>query len=161
MKWHGTHYSTSAIVLYFLIRLEPFTRISLELQGGKFDHADRLFSSIPRAWNPHRVFQRTMVIGSQLHASYWDNKLQSLCIIWESDVDLASKEGGMTDVKELIPEFFYELERWATTKIKFALARLPGQPKSFQFAENTAGWPNQLVFPLEQHNVLHELYCVQ
>lgn len=29
----GTHYSSSASVLYFLVRLEPFTRIALELQG--------------------------------------------------------------------------------------------------------------------------------
>ncbi|ETO16243.1 hypothetical protein RFI_21112 [Reticulomyxa filosa] len=43
----------------------------LELQGGKFDHADRLFSSIPYSWQ------------------------------------LASETGGMQDVKELIPEFFY------------------------------------------------------
>ncbi|ETO35574.1 WDFY family member 4 [Reticulomyxa filosa] len=45
--------------------------IALELQGGKFDHADRLFSSIPYSWQ------------------------------------LASETGGMQDVKELIPEFFY------------------------------------------------------
>ncbi|ETO24354.1 hypothetical protein RFI_12806 [Reticulomyxa filosa] len=100
--WHyGSHYSCAAIVLYFLIRLEPFTkfankkqiccinhrlvisdlslfvyvyvyvRIALELQGGRFDHADRLFSSIPYSWQ------------------------------------LASEHGGMQDVKELIPEFFY------------------------------------------------------
>jgi len=50
-KFHcGSHYSCSAIVLYFLIRLEPFTNIALKLQGGKFDHADRLFSSVAYSW---------------------------------------------------------------------------------------------------------------
>jgi prephenate dehydrogenase len=38
------------IVCSFLIRLSPFTEIFLALQGGNFDLADRLFSSIPRAW---------------------------------------------------------------------------------------------------------------
>lgn len=46
-------------------------RIALELQGGRFDHADRLFFSIPRTW------------------------------------ELASATGGLSDVKELIPEFYY------------------------------------------------------
>ena len=47
---YGSHYSNSGIVLYFLIRLEPFTTYSRILQGGRFDHADRLFSSIPSTW---------------------------------------------------------------------------------------------------------------
>ncbi len=71
-KFHyGTHYSSAAIVVYYLIRLEPFTRIHLQLQAGKFDHADRLFCDVGATW-----------------AS-------------------ASAAGGMSDVKELIPEFYY------------------------------------------------------
>ena len=34
-----------------MIRMSPFTEIFLALQGGNFDLADRLFSSIPRAWD--------------------------------------------------------------------------------------------------------------
>jgi len=68
---YGTHYSSAAVVLYFLIRLEPFTQFSLDLQGGKFDVADRLFKSIPTCFK------------------------------------LSSETGGMQDVKELIPEFFF------------------------------------------------------
>lgn len=40
-----------AQVLYYLARVEPFTTLSIQLQGGKFDHADRLFSDIPGTWN--------------------------------------------------------------------------------------------------------------
>lgn len=47
---YGTHYSTSAFVLNWLIRIEPFTTMFLALQGGKFDHPDRLFSSVSLAW---------------------------------------------------------------------------------------------------------------
>jgi hypothetical protein len=46
----GTHYSSSMIVCSYNIRLSPFTEMFLALQGGSFDLADRLFSSIPRAW---------------------------------------------------------------------------------------------------------------
>ncbi|XP_055302306.1 neurobeachin isoform X9 [Sitodiplosis mosellana] len=47
---YGTHYSTAAFVLNWLIRIEPFTTMFLALQGGKFDHPDRLFSSVTLAW---------------------------------------------------------------------------------------------------------------
>ena len=39
----GTFYSTSAFVCYFLTRQRPFTEIHLEIHGGQFDCADRLF----------------------------------------------------------------------------------------------------------------------
>ncbi|KAM9314187.1 lipopolysaccharide-responsive and beige-like anchor protein isoform 2-T2 [Pholidichthys leucotaenia] len=69
-KFHyGTHYSTSSFTLMWLIRMEPFTTFFLNFQGGKFDHADRTFSSVSRAW---RNCQR-----------------------------------DTSDVKELIPEFYY------------------------------------------------------
>ena len=67
---YGTHYSSAMIVTSYLIRLQPFVKSYLLLQGGTFDHADRLFYSIKKAW------------------------------------DSASR-GSMTDVRELIPEFFY------------------------------------------------------
>jgi hypothetical protein len=66
---YGSHYSSAGAVLFYLIRLEPFTTQFICLQGGKFDYPDRLFSSI---------------------AESWENCLRST-----------------TDVKELIPEFFY------------------------------------------------------
>ncbi|CAF1380580.1 unnamed protein product, partial [Rotaria sp. Silwood1] len=47
---YGTHYSTAAFTLGWLIRLEPFTTFYLNLQEGKFDHANRLFHSIPLSW---------------------------------------------------------------------------------------------------------------
>ncbi|XP_054941900.1 lipopolysaccharide-responsive and beige-like anchor protein isoform X7 [Physeter macrocephalus] len=69
-KFHyGTHYSTASFVLAWLLRIEPFTTSFLNLQGGKFDHADRTFSSISRAWR--------------------------------------NSQRDTSDIKELIPEFYY------------------------------------------------------
>ncbi|XP_034146941.1 lipopolysaccharide-responsive and beige-like anchor protein isoform X3 [Esox lucius] len=69
-KFHyGTHYSTASFTQMWLLRTEPFTTMFLNFQGGKFDHADRTFSSVSRAW---RNCQR-----------------------------------DTSDVKELIPEFYY------------------------------------------------------
>jgi hypothetical protein len=47
---YGTHYSCAAYVLHYLMRLEPFSRLALSLQGGKFDVADRLFHNIGSSW---------------------------------------------------------------------------------------------------------------
>ena len=69
-KFHyGSHYSNVGIVLYYLLRMEPFTSYFLTLQDGKFDHITRMFMSI---------------------IDTWDNVLTN-----------------PSDVKELIPEFFY------------------------------------------------------
>uniref|UniRef100_A0A8C3SGM0 Lipopolysaccharide-responsive and beige-like anchor protein n=1 Tax=Chelydra serpentina TaxID=8475 RepID=A0A8C3SGM0_CHESE len=69
-KFHyGTHYSTASFALTWLLRIEPFTTFFLHVQGGKFDHADRTFSSISRAWR--------------------------------------NSQRDTSDIKELIPEFYY------------------------------------------------------
>jgi hypothetical protein len=51
-KYHyGSHYSNPGFVLFYLLRLEPYTTLAIQLQGGHFDHADRLFDSLPQAWH--------------------------------------------------------------------------------------------------------------
>lgn len=67
---YGTHYSSAMIVTSYLIRLQPFVQSYLLLQGGSFDHPDRLFYSIEKAW-------------------------------------ASASRDNMTDVRELIPEFYY------------------------------------------------------
>lgn len=67
---YGTHYSSAMIVTSYLIRLQPFVKSYLLLQGGTFDHPDRLFYSVEKAWS-------------------------------------SASSDNMTDVRELIPEFYY------------------------------------------------------
>jgi WD40 repeat protein len=47
---YGTHYSSASSVVFFLVRVEPFTTLHINLQAGKFDHADRQFHSISQLW---------------------------------------------------------------------------------------------------------------
>ena len=46
----GSNYSNPIYVCNFLMRLFPFTHISIELQGKGFDKADRLFNSVKTAF---------------------------------------------------------------------------------------------------------------
>lgn len=47
---YGTHYSTAAFTLGWLIRLEPFYSAYLALQDGRLEDESRLFTSIQEAW---------------------------------------------------------------------------------------------------------------
>ncbi|CAL8247132.1 unnamed protein product [Lota lota] len=50
-KFHyGTHYSNPAGVMHYMIRMEPFTTLHVQLQSGRFDCADRQFHSVAAAW---------------------------------------------------------------------------------------------------------------
>ena len=68
---YGTHYSTSAYVYFYLMRVEPFTALLVKLQGYKQEVPDRMFSTI-----------------------------EEILIIFNS----------LRDNRELIPEFFNEIE---------------------------------------------------
>ncbi|CAI5523906.1 unnamed protein product [Closterium sp. Naga37s-1] len=68
-KFHyGSHYSSAGIVAHYLLRVEPYTSLALALQGGQFDHPDRLFLDVAATWR--------------------------------------GVTSDMSDVKELIPEWF-------------------------------------------------------
>ncbi|ORY69241.1 beach-domain-containing protein [Neocallimastix californiae] len=49
--FYGTHYSSAANVLFYMIRMEPFTTLHIALQSGKFDHPDRQFFSMENCWD--------------------------------------------------------------------------------------------------------------
>lgn len=69
----GSHFSTPGHVIWFLLRLEPFTSLHVWFMNGKFDKPDRLFDSVRDAYE-------------------------------------GSVGENLMDVKELIPEFFYNAE---------------------------------------------------
>ena len=66
---YGSNYSNPMYVCNFMMRLFPFSHISIELQGNRFDNPERLFISVKN--------------------SFFNSITQK------------------TDVRELIPEFFY------------------------------------------------------
>ena len=66
---YGSNYSNPSFVCNFLLRLFPFTHISIELQGYDFDKPERMFLSVANSF--------------------------------------LNSTSQKTDVRELIPEFFY------------------------------------------------------
>lgn len=47
---YSSGYSCPLSIYLWLMRMEPFTTLHIEIQSGKFDHAARLFSSVANAW---------------------------------------------------------------------------------------------------------------
>ena len=47
---YGSHYSSAGGVLHYLVRMEPFTQLFLDFQGGSLDVADRTFHNVGRSW---------------------------------------------------------------------------------------------------------------
>lgn len=43
--YFNNHYSTSAYVLYYLVRVIPYTYLQIEFQSGKFDVPERIFNN--------------------------------------------------------------------------------------------------------------------
>uniref|UniRef100_UPI00358EA155 protein FAN isoform X2 n=1 Tax=Myxine glutinosa TaxID=7769 RepID=UPI00358EA155 len=86
---YGSHYSSPAYVLFYLVRVAP--EHMLCFQNGRFDHADRMFNSIADTWNN--------------------------CM------------DGVTDFKELIPEFFGKDPSFLENRLGLHLGvRQDGQP---------------------------------
>eukprot|EP00912_Choanoflagellata_sp_UC4_P002393 UC4_evm7s1505 len=48
--FYHTHYSSSAVVLHFLVRVMPYTQLLWELQTGHFEGPDRTFHSMAETW---------------------------------------------------------------------------------------------------------------
>ena len=48
--FYGTHYSCAGYVLYYLMRMQPYSRMAISLQGGQFDKPDRLFKGLEHSW---------------------------------------------------------------------------------------------------------------
>ena len=48
--FYGSHYSNPTYVAHFLTRIFPFTYVSIEIQGERFDDPDRMFTSMMKTF---------------------------------------------------------------------------------------------------------------
>ena len=102
---YGTHYSTPGYVLGFLVRHKP--ELMLCLQRGQFDHADRLFTSIQKAWNSVNNNQGDV---RELIPEFYDGDGQWL--LNTRDLDL-----GVTQSKQRVGGVL--LPPWASSAAEF------------------------------------------
>uniref|UniRef100_A0A3B3CRJ3 Neurobeachin-like protein 2 n=1 Tax=Oryzias melastigma TaxID=30732 RepID=A0A3B3CRJ3_ORYME len=105
-KFHyGTHYSNAAGVMHYMIRMEPFTTLHIQLQSG-FDVADRQFHSVAAAWQA-RMESPADVKELIPEFFYFPEFLQNM------NFDLGHLQISQEAVTDV------ELPRWATSREDF------------------------------------------
>ncbi|XP_036071922.1 neurobeachin-like protein 2 isoform X9 [Oryzias melastigma] len=107
-KFHyGTHYSNAAGVMHYMIRMEPFTTLHIQLQSGRFDVADRQFHSVAAAWQA-RMESPADVKELIPEFFYFPEFLQNM-----NGFDLGHLQISQEAVTDV------ELPRWATSREDF------------------------------------------
>uniref|UniRef100_A0A669DUS8 Neurobeachin-like protein 2 n=1 Tax=Oreochromis niloticus TaxID=8128 RepID=A0A669DUS8_ORENI len=107
-KFHyGTHYSNAAGVMHYMIRMEPFTTLHIQLQSGKFDCADRQFHSVAAAWQA-RMESPADVKELIPEFFYFPEFLQNM-----NGFDLGQLQISQEPVTDVV------LPRWATSREDF------------------------------------------
>ncbi|KAM9352743.1 neurobeachin-like protein 2 [Symphorus nematophorus] len=107
-KFHyGTHYSNAAGVMHYMIRMEPFTTLHIQLQSGRFDCADRQFHSVAAAWQA-RMESPADVKELIPEFFYFPEFLQNM-----NGFDLGRLQISQDQVTDVL------LPRWATSREDF------------------------------------------
>ncbi|XP_078109197.1 neurobeachin-like protein 2 isoform X2 [Sander vitreus] len=107
-KFHyGTHYSNAAGVMHYMIRMEPFTTLHIQLQSGRFDCADRQFHSVAAAWQA-RMESPADVKELIPEFFYYPEFLQNM-----NDFNLGQLQISQDPLTDVL------LPRWATSREDF------------------------------------------
>lgn len=150
---YGTHYSSAMIVTSYLIRLQPFVKSYLILQGGTFDHPDRMFFSIEGAWNSASKMNMTDVRELTPEFFYLPEFLENL-----NDFDFGLRQNSNQSISSV------ELPPWAKGDPKIFIAKNREALESPYVSKNLHHWID-LVFGFKQKgdaaiesvNVFHHL----
>jgi beige protein homolog 1 len=150
---YGTHYSSAMIVTSYLIRLQPFVKSYLLLQGGSFDHADRMFYSVEKAWNSASRINMTDVRELTPEFFYLPEFLLNI-----NDYDFGARQNTSQSISSV------ELPPWAKGDPKIFIAKHREALESPHVSRNLHKWID-LVFgykqkgdaALEAVNVFHHL----
>jgi hypothetical protein len=87
----GSGYSASLHVGLWLLRLEPFTTLHIEIQDGHFDYATRLFQSVPDAY---RLSSSTVNDYRELIPEFYSS---AEFLVNSNHFDLGTGEDGVVD----------------------------------------------------------------
>lgn len=125
--YFGTHYSSPGVVFNYLIRLAPFTDYCKNLQGGKFDIADRLFASLLTAWK-----------SASSEVSDVRQMIPQFFYLPQALLNLEKLRLGKTQCGDEVNNV--ELPPWAGGNPYFLVAQLRQMLESEQVSCEISGW---------------------
>lgn len=135
---YGTHYSSAMIVTSYLIRLQPFVKSYLLLQGGTFDHPDRMFFSIEGAWKSASRMNMTDVRELTPEFYYLPEFLVNL-----NDFDFGTRQNSSESIGNV------ELPPWARGDPRIFIAKQREALESPYVSRNLHKWID-LIFGSKQ-----------
>ncbi|KIX09499.1 uncharacterized protein Z518_00579 [Rhinocladiella mackenziei CBS 650.93] len=135
---YGTHYSSAMIVTSYLIRLQPFVKSYLLLQGGTFDHPDRMFFSIEQAWRSASRMNMTDVRELTPEFYYLPEFLVNL-----NDFDFGTRQNSSQSIGNV------ELPPWAKGDPRIFIAKQREALESPHVSRNLHKWID-LIFGSKQ-----------
>lgn len=125
---YGSHYSTPAFVLFFLVRQQPEWQLCL--QNGKFDHPDRLFHSIADTW------RNCLTIDSdvkELIPEFYDTDSTPSFLNNHLDLDLGIRQDGIRVNDVVLPQ-------WANNNAKKFIQNMRNALESSYVSSNLHNW---------------------
>ncbi|EXJ92702.1 hypothetical protein A1O3_01254 [Capronia epimyces CBS 606.96] len=135
---YGTHYSSAMIVTSYLIRLQPFVKSYLLLQGGTFDHPDRMFFSIEGAWKSASRMNMTDVRELTPEFYYLPEFLVNV-----NDFDFGTRQNSSKSIGNV------ELPPWAKGDPRIFIAKQREALESPHVSRNLHRWID-LIFGSKQ-----------
>ncbi|SCN12760.1 beige/BEACH domain protein, putative [Plasmodium malariae] len=132
--FYGSHYSTLAYVVYFLIRLYP--ECQLKLQSGKFDTHSRMFLSVESTFNTALNANSSFI---ELIPEFYEDDDNFL----KNNLNINTNEGNIHDVT---------LPLWSNTPKDF-LIKMKNALESKYVNDNLNEWIN-LIFGYKQSGQL-------
>lgn len=146
---YGSHYSTPAFVLFYLVRQRPEWQLCL--QNGRFDHPNRLFHSIEDTW------RNCLTIDSdvkELLPEFYDlssaheaPETVGSFLRNELDLDLGVRSDGVRVNHVILP-------RWAHGSTYKFIERMRDALESPQVSENLHKWID-LIFGYKKLDIIH------
>ncbi|EGG18026.1 BEACH domain-containing protein [Cavenderia fasciculata] len=133
---YGTHYSTPAYVLYYLVRQVP--EFMLRLQNGRFDAPSRMFHSIQETW--HSVTNSSSDV-KELIPEFYEPDNQGGFLANDQRLDLGIRQDGKRLGDVILPP-------WAKTSSEF-VSTLRNALESEYVSQNLHHWID-LIFGYKQ-----------
>ena len=141
LKYHsGSHYSNAAFTCYFLVRLNPFSIIHTEIQGGRFDAPDRLFFNIKEIYKIKEKYQ-------ELIPEFFN--------VPEIFLNINNLNLGSTLENKIVNDII--LPEWSLNSQRYFQKILRNSFESVYVSKNIQNWID-LIFGYKQFNV--EFYNV-
>ncbi|KAA0165966.1 hypothetical protein FNF31_01580 [Cafeteria roenbergensis] len=147
---YGTFYLNPGFVLWFLFRQEPFLRLHVELNDGKFDHADRMFHDIKAAYLSSTKASEVKELPPELYCN-------PEVLRHNSGVDLGTRHNGVAVDDVTLPP-------WASGSADTFVRGMRAALESEYVSQRLHHWIN-LIYGVQQRgpaaqercNLYHEL----